>query len=291
MKIVVPDLHYTEARAKAIKTSEDSFFKSCPKKADTIVLLGDIYNKYPTNIERVMFANFLDRLKKISDNIILIKGTASHDYSKDIYNLEDITILTGMKAYDEVELGGYVFGHYEVKGVKYSNGFMGKSAREADPNKEYILGHIHLPQEYKNVIYCGSFYKTSFSERDEQKRYIIVEGGLYKSINMDTRPMYQVELTGKEGKVRCKDIELLKTLDKGAEIDLKIVATTDTQTIGDIHRGIAKITGKFNIEYYKEDIEICSAKVDLPKDLDQEQLLKEFCKAKKTEPELVEKEL
>ena len=85
--------------------------------------------------------------------------------------------------------------------------------------------------------------------------------------------------------------ERVKELEKGSEIDLKIVANTDTQTIGSIHRNIAKIKDKFNIEYYKEEINIKNIKVNLPKDLDQVQLLKEYCKTQKVEPGLVEKEL
>ncbi len=293
MKILVlPDLHYTQTRKMAISVAEESLFaKIKGKKFEYVIALGDIFNKFPSMEERVMFAEFIQKIKKHTKKIILIKGTNTHAFSNGIYHLEDIIKLTNIKAHDIFEINEYVFGHFEVKGAVYSNGYKSESQRQVDKTKKYMLGHIHLPQDVDSVTYLGSFYKTSFAERAEQKRFAIIEITDKHAVTLfeelKSRPMYQLEITGKEGKVTIKNLKQIKE----KEIDLKLVGKTDSRTKLEVDRAINLLKTKLNIEYYQEDIDIEEVEVNMPKNLNHEELLKEYCKEKKINYALVEKEI
>ncbi|KKN82741.1 hypothetical protein LCGC14_0305650 [marine sediment metagenome] len=290
MKIgIIGDTHINSKREKAIKLALSSVLRELKThgKLDVIILLGDIFDKYPNMLERVVFAKFLKVIRKHCKKVIMIKGTDLHEYQNSIYNLEDICNLLDIEAYDIYEAAGYTFGHFELAGSVYSNGFKSESKIKPEKGKKYCLGHIHCPQEN----YLGSVYKTSFAEKDEKKRIALITDGEIEYFPIAMRPMYTVHLEGKEGKVKCKELQLLKDLLKDAEIDLKIFATTDSATLPSIHSNIAKIKAKFNIEYFKEDIEINRVKIDMPDSLDEQELLKIYCKKNKYDFELVNKEI
>ena len=298
--LVIGDPHYNQNRKGSIKAAEDSIFaileqdfKEKEVGFDVCVITGDIYDETPTVEERVMFATFLNRLRQRIGNIILIKGTDSHEFTKGFYNMEDVIILSNIQAYEELTIADFVFGHYEVKGTKYVNGFESKSERVVDANKTYMLGHIHSPAcSFGKVNYVGSMYKTDFAEREDQKRIAIIEQGKVTWHNIDSRPMYQVTLIGKEGNVKAdkETAAFLKTTEPKTEMDLKIVVDTDSASLGAVDRQIAKIKEKFSIEYYIQEKNIKEVKVDIPKELNKDCLFETFVKAKNVPLELALKE-
>jgi DNA repair exonuclease SbcCD nuclease subunit len=298
--LVIGDPHYDEKRKKSIATAEESIFQVLEtefkqKKVgfDICVITGDIYNETPTVEERVMFATFLNRLRKRVGNMILIKGTDTHEFTKGFYNMEDIILLSNIQAYEEIEIVDFVFGHYEVKGTKYVNGFESKSERVIDPKKTYMLGHIHSPQcSFDKVHYVGSIYKNDFAERNDQKRIAIIDRGTLQWFPIQSRPMHQIKLVGKDGgvKVDKETKEFLQNTPEKSEMDLKIVVDTDAQSLGAIDRQIAKIKEKFSIEYYVQEKNIREVKVDVPQNLNQDYLFETYVKAKNVPLELALKE-
>lgn len=290
--LIIGDPHCNQNRKQAWEAATESIFSVIGKTSfDKCVITGDNFDKTPTIEERVMFAKFLKRLAETCHQIILIQGTDSHEFTKGFYNFEDITLLTNIQACEELTLGSYVFGHYEVKGTRYINGHLSESQREVNPKLIYLLGHIHQPTcSFKNVNYVGSIYKVTFAEIADQKRIAIIDKGKVQWIDIQSRPMYEIELAGTAGKVKASGLKNLRE-SGNKEIDLKIKADTDSLSLGSIHRAIYKIRKEYNVEYYQEDIRIKEVKTDIPEDLNQEALLKKFCKQKKVEFSLVEKEL
>lgn len=295
--LVIGDTHYIQSRRKAIAVAEESIFSilKARKKAKApkykCIITGDIFHKTPTVEERVMFAAFIRRLFEYCSEIILIKGTDTHEFTKGFYNLEDIIMLSQVQAVEELELGKLVFGHYEVKGTRYINGSLSQSQKEAHKGKIYVLGHIHSPIcSFKNVNYVGSFYKTAFDQANDKKRIAFIQGDKIEWVEIASRPMYEIQIVGKAGKVKASGFKTLQESgDK--EIDLKIKGVTDSSSLGATHRAISKIQEGFDIEYYQQDIKISEVKTDVPDNLDQEALLKRYCEMKKAPYELVAAEL
>lgn len=293
--LVIGDPHCNQNRKKSWVTACESILSITAKQSfDYCVITGDLFDETPTIEERVLLAKFIKQLASFCSKIILIKGTDTHEFTKGYYNFEDIILLSNIEAFEEFELGKFTFGHYEVKGTHYINGFLSKSEKVADPKRVYILGHIHQPTcSFDNINYVGSMYKTDFSEIQDQKRIAIILGDKIKWHDIESRPMYQVTLVGKDGAVKVcqasKDF-LLKTPEK-TEMDLKIVVETDSVSLGVIDRQIAKIKEKFNIEYYIQEKNIKDINLDIPKNLDKNELLKDYCDKKQIPFELVLKEL
>lgn len=298
--LVIGDPHYNSKRKGSIKVAElsiletlESDFKEKEVGFDVCIITGDIYDETPTVEERVMFATFLKTLQKRIGNIILIKGTDTHEFTKGFYNMEDVVMLSNIQAYEELEIANFVFGHYEVKGTKYVNGFESKSERIVDASKTYMLGHIHSPLcSFGNVNYVGSMYKTDFAERSDDKRIAIIDKGKVNWYPIASRPMYQITLIGKEGGVKADKAtsEFLKNTPAGTEMDLKIVVDTDSASLGAVDRQISKIKEKFIIEYYVQEKNIKEIKVDIPKELNKDCLFETYVKAKNVPLELALKE-
>lgn len=296
--LIIGDPHCDSKRPEAWKVGTASIFRfleKSPNKFSRCIITGDMYNKAPAIADRILFAQFIKKLNKHVEEIIFIKGTDTHEYSQGNYNLEDWCLLLGIKAVEEFSIGAYVFGHYEVKGTKYITGFVSTSEREVDPDRTYLLGHIHSPEcSFKNVCYVGSIYKTSFAERFDQKRIATIIEGKLNFHNIKSLPMIQLNFEGKKGSVKVKTTQLwniLKEWDKEAPIDIKINAEVDSVTAPSLNRIIIQIKKKYNIEYYQQDISITELKTDIPKNLDRTELLKKYCKQKNTDFSLVEKEL
>jgi DNA repair exonuclease SbcCD nuclease subunit len=290
--LVIGDPHCNQSRKKAWDTAIKSIFKVIGKTIfNKVIITGDLFDKTPTIEERVMMAKFLKRLAKNCKNIILIKGTDTHEFTKGFYNFEDVTLLTNIQAWEELAIGKFMFGHYEVKGTRYVNGHLSESKKEVNPELVYMLGHIHQPTcSFDNVNYVGSIYKVSFAEIADQKRIAIIENGKVQWVDIQSRPMYEIELAGKAGKVKASGLKNLKE-SGNKEIDLKVKAVTDSLSLGSIHRAINKLKREYKIEYYRDDIRIEELKTDLPEDLNQEVLLKKYCEMRKAPYTLVEKEM
>jgi DNA repair exonuclease SbcCD nuclease subunit len=291
-KLLLGDLHVIENRKNAINLACDSILKIIKgKKFDSIVLLGDLFHKKPTANERCMLAEFINKLRKYTKKIELIQGNGTHTFEGENIHEQDWTILCkDITQYEELEQDKYVFTHSEFKGLKYVNGHDSASTREADPNKQYISGHIHTDScSFNNVTYVGSIYKVTFAEMNDTKRICILNEDKLESYAIESQPMLEINLVGKEGKVKgnIKELKLLK--DK--LIDLKIKVKTDTQSLGEIHRTINKIKETYKIEYYIEEISVDEVKTDIPKDLDQKDLLKNYCDQRKINYTLVSKEI
>ena len=281
-RLIIGDLHVSEKRTKAITLATNSIFSVIEANTifDEVVLLGDIFNKYPTMFERLFFANFLKRLYKFTSKVVIIRGTELHDFSKGIFNLEDLIVLSnGLSAVDRYKVGKFLFVHEAIKGAKYDNGVEEKEGLDISTVKEKIIaGHYHTGSNIKNLCIVGSIYKTNFSQKDDAKRILLTNNTKVKSFAIESRPMLEVNLTGDKGKVVCKEMARLKSEPKGSELDLKVIATTDSQTLPSIHSSIAKIKDKFKIEYYQENIEIVRLKSNVPKNLNENELLKEYAK-------------
>lgn len=294
--LVIGDLHINSKRGKAIALAFDGI-RTALKDGDTfdtIVITGDVWDKYPNMDERLTFAKFLTFLCKHTDKVVIIKGTDTHDYSQGIYNLDDlITILPErVSAEEELKLGKYLFVHAPIIGAKYDNGIEEKEGLDLStiPGK-VIAGHYHTPSQDKQLICVGSIYKTNFSQKDNQKRIVILKGNKIDYLPIQSRPMYEITIIGSCGKMECKELAELKKLPYNYELDLKIKVTTDSQTLPSIHLAIAKIKHKFNIEYYQEDIDINRVQVELPKDLNETNLLKTYCGKHSIEYGIIEGEL
>lgn len=292
--LVIGDTHYLKARKKAITVAEESILSIIKDHTfKRIVLLGDLFDKKPTAEERCMLVQFLLKLRKHTKHFDFIIGNGKHTFEAESIHEQDwIDLCEDFHQHEELTLDKYVFGHYEVKGTKYINGFKSKSDKEVDAELTYILGHIHQPScSFGNVNYLGSIYKVTYAEIQDEKRIAIINKGKLKYYPIESRPMYQITLLGKDGKVGCKESKLVKSLPEGAEIDLKIVGQCDSQTTLEFHRVIKKLKEKFTIEYYMQDITTTDLKTDIPKDLDQDTLLREYCIKKKINFDLVKKEL
>jgi predicted phosphodiesterase len=302
--LIIPDLHIDITRTKAIKFAFENFYSKivAPAKEKTMgydntVLLGDIFNSYPNIEERILFAEFIETIRPITGNIILIKGTKSHDFSHGLYNLEDIIKLTNIRAVEQLEIKyndkNILFLHEDIQGLKYSNGHETENGMITPTGKTIYAGHYHSPgyDKKRDIYVVGSIYKTDLSEINDKKRIITVDGKKIKSIEIESRPMYQWILEGKGDKVTFADLEICKSLKEKSEIDLKIIANTDNITLPKIQKLINQIKTKFIIEYYQQDISITEIKVDVPKNLDQVSLLKKYCTDKQVPYELVEKEI
>ena len=245
-KLILGDFHVAEKRTKAINLAFNEIKSHIkPKdKFDYALLTGDIWNKYPTMLERLMFAKFLSYLFTVTDKVIVIEGTDTHDYSKSIFNLEDLTILLNKKLISKKRFkdNKFLFVHEPIKGAKYDNGVKEKAGLDTSKLKETVIsGHYHSGYEENNLVIVGSIYRTNFSQKDDKKRIIIIEDNKIKYLSIKSRPMYEIHLEGNKGKVICPELKLIKELPKDSEIDLKIIASTDTQTLPSIHSNIAKI--------------------------------------------------
>lgn len=287
--LVIGDTHWNEKREKAISIALDGINKTLfkYKRFTKIILLGDLYDKDPTTFERASFANFIANLKKYTKELLAIKGTGRHAYTNSVWHCQDLKELSVIMDYDQLELGKYLFVHDDIIGLRYASGHRCDKGLDLKQfkGKHIIAGHFHSSHDAKNLTVLGSVYKTNFSEINDQKRILIIEDDKFNFINIDSRPMYQINLVGINGKI--KNIKLPKE----KEIDLKIIVNTDTQTLPEVNRVIAKIKEKYDIENFILETNIESIKVDVPKNLDRKELLYQYCKKKKVDFNLVEKEL
>jgi len=291
--LTIGDLHYQASRKRAIKLAEESILSGIKKhKFNRIILLGDLFHKKPTAEERCMLAGFLNRLRKHTKNLDFIIGNGKHTFESEAIHEQDwIDLCRDFSQHEELKINNFIFGHYEVKGTRYINGHLSASEKEVEPKLIYLLGHIHSGEcSFKNINYVGSLYKVTFSEINDQKRIAIIAKGKIQWINIDSRPMYELELSGKAGKVKARGLKELQATGD-TDIDLKIKASSDGESLCAIHRVIFKIKKDYKIEYYQEDIKIKELKTDIPENLDQTVLLKNFCKQKKVPFGLIETEL
>lgn len=296
MVLVIGDLHQDERRERAIETAIASIFKQIKgRQFSKIILLGDLFDKKPTTKERVLLAQFLKRLRDHSKQIHFIIGNGKHTFEKGfIYEQDWMELCQDFYQHEELKLAQFVFGHYEVKGTKYINGAVSQSEKEVDSKKTYLLGHIHQPGcSFKNVNYVGSIYKTDFSESKDEKRIAIIENDQISWLPIESRPMYELQFKGENGTVQvAKPVkDFLQQTPAQTELDLKVVVETDSATLGNVHRHIARIKEKFNIEYYVQNIQMKDFKVSVPKNLDKDVLLKNYCQEKNVSADLVFKEL
>lgn len=293
IELVIGDLHYIASRKKAIALAEESILTAIKgKRFSRIILLGDLFHKKPTALERCMLAGFLNKLRKHTKTIYFIIGNGKHTFEEENIHEQDwIDLCEDFTQHEELILGNKVFCHSEFKGLKYINGHKSESKREINQDYDYYSGHIHSPFcSFKNVTYVGSIYKVTFAEIDDQKRIGIITNNKVEWLEIKTRPMYCIELVGVGGKIKGKGLSELKN-SGDTEIDLKIKAKTDRVSLQELHRVILKLKNKYSIEYYTEDIKITELKTDVPKNLDEKVLLKKYCEIKKTPFSLVEKEL
>lgn len=291
--LAIGDLHYNENRIESIEEATNSLFNNIKGKTfSKIVLLGDLFDKKPTTKERILLAQFLIKLRHHSNQIHFIIGNGKHTFEDEcIYEQDWIELCGDFFQHSELVLGKYVFTHSEFSGLRYINGKESESTRTVETDKIYISGHIHSPScSFKNVNYVGSLYKTSFDQIEDKKRVCIIKNGNIKWIELMSKPMYQILLIGKEGKVKASGFKSLQESgDK--DIDLKIRVETDSSSLASIHRIINKIKQDFKIEYYQQEIRINEIKVDVPDSLNQESLLKKYCNSKNVPYDLVLKEL
>jgi len=289
--LLIADIHENSKRKKALDVAKNSILKAIKgQKFDRVLSLGDEFNHLPSIEERISLAEFFNQLRKQTKRIDFILGTNRHTFEKEnSYNNDWINLCKDFYQHEELEFGNLVFCHTEFKGLRYINGMLSKSERKVDKKKQYYSGHLHSGEQcsFENVTYLGSIYKTSFSEINDKKRIAIITGEEIEFIPIESRGMYEIELTGKNGKIKAKGLKEIKE----KEIDLKIRAVSDSQSLGELHRQINKIKAKFDIEYYIEDIKINQIKNDVPEDLNKDVLLKKFCGERKHNYTLVEKEL
>ena len=292
--LIIGDLHYNESRQQAIKISEDSILQKIQgKQFKTIVFLGDLFDKKPSAFERCLLADFLVKLRKYSlGGFDFIIGNGKHTFENTSIHEEDwIKLCPDFRLHAELRKGNFVFAHYEVKGTKYINGYLSDSKKEVDKDLIYVLGHVHSPRcSFDNVHYVGSIYKVSLSEETDVKRIAVIENDELSFIDIETRPMYQVNLKAINSKIKSSNIKtLLESKDK--DIDLKIQVISDDISISAVYTFIQKLKKKFNVEYYKEDLQLISEKQEVPEYLDREKLLKKYCKDKNINYDLITSEL
>lgn len=288
--LVIGDLHIQLKRIKAINTALNSIFNIIKnQKYDNCIFLGDITHKSPSIEERLVFCQLINSIKKYVKQFIIIKGTESHDFTKGIYNFEDLPLISNIKIKQKFKLNNYYFLHENIKGLKYSNGFTCEEGLNLKINSKEraVCGHFHSFQQIKNIITLGSIYKVSFSEIKDNKKIAIINNNNIEFINLDNRPMYMLYFNGEGNKLTIKGLDKIKH----KEIDLKVTGITDIITLPKINKLIAKLQSKLNIEYYQEEIEIKESKIKIPKELNQLQLLEKYCKERKVDFEIVKKEI
>ena len=292
--LVIGDIHCINSRFNSLKISfNDICAKIKKQKFSRVILLGDLFDKKPTATERCLLVDFINKLRKHTKRFDFIIGNGKHTFENESIHEQDwINLCSDFYQHEELEIGNFVFTHSEFKGLTYVNGHKSSSQRKADPDKVYVSGHIHSGEKcsFNNVNYAGSIYKTSFAEISDVKRIAIIEGSKLTWIPIKSFPMYEIKLVGDSGKIKASGLKQLKEAEAKC-IDLKIKVETDSTTLGEIHRTINKIKNKYKTEYYIDDIKIKEIKTDIPEDLDQTALLINFCKQKKVNYKLIEKEL
>lgn len=287
--LIIGDTHYIESRAKAIAVAESSILSICKGQTfKDIIFLGDLFDRKPSAKERLMLASFINSLRKHTKHFSFIQGNGRHEFESDtIHEADWMALCPDFSQHEEIAIENYIFAHCEVKGTRYVNGCLSASERNVDKTKTYILGHIHSPNcSFNNVNYVGSIYKTAFDQITDEKRIAIIDEQGLRFFPIESRPMFQVELYGSKTVVKSKGLKQLQEL-KITDIDLKIMVETDSLSLSSIHRAIEKIKSQFNIEYYKQLVNIKELPVDVPKNLNQDELLKKYCELKGVSHELV----
>jgi len=291
--LIIGDLHYQDSRVEAIHFAEDSILNKIKgQQFDRIILLGDLFHTKPTASVRELLAQFILKLRKHTKRFDFIIGNGKHTFENNAIHEKDwMTLCPDFYQHDELTLGKYVFGHYEVKGTKYINGYLSDSKKEVNKDLIYVLGHVHSPRcSFDNVHYVGSIYKVSLSEEEDVKRIAVIENDKLSFIDIETRPMYRVNLKAINNKIKSSNIKtLLESKDK--DIDLKIQVISDDVSISAVYSFIQKLKKKYNVEYYKEDLQLLSEKQEVPEYLDREKLLKKYCKEKNINYDLITLEL
>lgn len=294
--LVIGDTHFHYKRKKAIGASIDSIKKvisnymttSEAPEFDNIIFLGDIYDRNPTIEDRLIFAEFFKYIRNWSTSFSFILGTNTHEYTKGIYHLEDTCKLFNILKHKTYTSGNFMFVHEDIKGAKYPNGFLTEKGRSFNlkSTQKVIAGHYHSGYDADPLYYLGSVYKKTFSEIKDTKRILIIEDDKLNFIPIESRPMYEINMLAKQGKITCENIKNIKE----KECDLKVNVYTDKETLPDIHRTILKLKNKLNIEYYQENIQVDSQQVEWPRELNETVLLKKYCKEKNINHELILKE-
>jgi len=174
-------------------------------KPDTVVIAGDLFDSslFFEDDNTGSALDFIEELKGYSDNIIISKGTSSHDRHnlkslKKIF--KDIAIYDEIGEHDEfcvvpepvlstmeetIEILNstkkpYIIFHGSIEGSAYPSGVTVENVTNSFISSSLfkkfklgLLGHIHMPQNVAgNCYYSGSLGRWSFGEEHAKGFFI-----------------------------------------------------------------------------------------------------------------------
>lgn len=218
-------------RGKCLNLLYERFKQS---KLDHIVLIG---NHDWFNLECEDHA--LKVLKELPNITIVDEPTLCYDMLFLPYNHDPKTIKKWLKNTDAKT----VFGHFDICGFDYGNGFMceeGLSVKDFKKFNLVVSGHFHKFQQQDNLVYLGTPFSHSFGESNQDKYIAIFDKD--KKIDNDNEPHL------------CNGLELIRT-PFPSHITIEIDCDDENPSMlgyqeNDIVRVIYK-GSKENIETYK----------------------------------------
>ena len=271
--VFAADIHWSEEKFDQINYSFKNFVDYIKNnKPKFVVLGGDYFEKriIPDSKVYKKALGYLLEISKFTKNLIVIKGTHSHDanqleilnefkfISNNIYYFDKFTIkeIDGYKFafipeeypenykeyYKDLYQNKYDFiiGHGMLNGAKMHNGIVNKYIKDLQFNykeldklcKYNLWGHIHLPQKLSDkTFYNGSLGRWKFGE-EEAKRFLVVDQNFnIKSIEI---PSYQYLTFNYKEYLTIK--ENIKTLLKDKTIFIRIIADKDIKELEDLNR-------------------------------------------------------
>lgn len=215
--VCVGDIHIGSQKTESLSQQFDNILYPFLKdfKPNLTVNLGDTshYKLMLNSNDSVLYIDLGHKLKELSENVLIVGGTLSHDMAQfRIYNnlidknfriiyqansviLSDLNILVLPEEYDlppdyynhlfenryDFAFGHGMFDFVSFVPKKLLNIVNSKHARiwkttEFDKilSGLCVFGHIHIASSKSNVIYPGSFSRFSFGE-DEDKGFLAIE--------------------------------------------------------------------------------------------------------------------
>lgn len=127
----------------------------------------------------------LQVLKELPNVTIVDKPTLCYDMLFLPYNHDPKTIKKWLKDTEAKT----VFGHFDICGFDYGNGFMCEEGLSVKDFKKFDLvvsGHFHKFQQQDNLVYLGTPFSHSFGESNQDKYIAIFDKD--KKIDNDNEP-------------------------------------------------------------------------------------------------------
>jgi DNA repair exonuclease SbcCD nuclease subunit len=173
--IIVGDPHIVE---EAIPELEKIFSEVLELEGDTLIMLGDYFDKRKPSAKEVIFGTkWAFQFKNKFKQVIYLRG--NHDRTKDV-SVIDYLAYFGIEVVDEyTDEDNNYYGHFMTNKSLYEYGSFQHTVAELRHYNRVILGHQHSYQEIeKNMWHIGSCRFVNFNEvTDKNKKILILNNG------------------------------------------------------------------------------------------------------------------